>query len=96
MGRFAGNRSAVLAWNIRGTLDLVAAVFLGVISAPGSPLQILGGSVGAAAMGSLPWSNIPTLLVPFYLITHGIIFARLARANGEVSIEKVAAARPGL
>jgi hypothetical protein len=29
----------------------------------------------------LPWSNIPTLLVPFYLITHAIIFAHLARAN---------------
>jgi hypothetical protein len=93
---FAGNRSTVLAWNILGTLDLVAAVALGVISAPGSPLQILGGSVGSTAMWSLPWSNIPTLLVPFYLITHGIVFARLARANGTVSILKVAAARPGL
>ena len=70
-----------LAWNILGTLDLVAAVGLGVISAPGSPLQILGGSVGSAAMWSLPWSNIPTLLVPFYLITHGVIFARLARVG---------------
>ena len=78
---FAGNRSTVLAWNILGTLDLVAAVGLGVISAPGSPLQILGGSVGSAAMWSLPWSNIPTLLVPFYLITHGVIFARLARVG---------------
>jgi hypothetical protein len=89
---FAGNRSTVLTWNILGTLDLVAAVALGVISAPGSPLQILGGSVGSTAMWSLPWSNIPTLLVPFYLITHGIIFARLARANGAVSIPEVAAA----
>jgi hypothetical protein len=89
---FAGNRSTVLAWNIIGTLDLVAAVALGVISAPGSPLQILGGSVGSTAMWSLPWSNIPTLLVPFYLITHGIIFARLARANRAVSIPEVAAA----
>jgi hypothetical protein len=93
---FAGNRSTVLAWNILGTLDLVAAVALGVISAPGSPLQILGGSVGSTAMWSLPWSNIPTLLVPFYLITHGIIFARLARANGEVTLNNVAAARAGL
>ena len=78
---FAGNRGTVLAWNILGTLDLVAAVGLGVISAPGSPLQILGGSVGSAAMWSLPWSNIPTLLVPFYLITHGVILARLARVG---------------
>ena len=80
---FAANRGAVLAWNILGTLDLVAAVALGVLSAPASPLQIFGGAVGSTAMWSLPWSNIPTLLVPFYLIVHGIIFARLARANGK-------------
>ena len=76
-----GNRRAVLAWNMLGTLDLVAAVSLGVASAPGSPLQILGGAIGSEAMWSLPWSNIPTLLVPFYLITHGVIFAKLARTN---------------
>ena len=82
---FAANRGAVLAWNILGTLDLVAAVALGVLSAPASPLQIFGGAVGSTAMWSLPWSNIPTLLVPFYLIVHGIIFARLARANGKAT-----------
>lgn len=76
-----GNRRAVLAWNILGTLDLVAAVALGVTSAPGSPLQIFGETIGSTAMWLLPWSNIPTLLVPFYLITHGIIFARMAGAD---------------
>ena len=76
-----GNRGALLAWNLFGTLDLVAAVTLGIISAPGSPLQLLGGTVGSTAVTALPWSNIPSLLVPFYLITHGVIFARLARAN---------------
>ena len=76
-----GNRGAVLAWNVLGTLDLVEAVALGALSAPGSPQQLFGGTVGSTAMWSLPWSNIPTLLVPFYLITHGIIFARLRRAR---------------
>ena len=76
-----GNRGALLTWNLFGTLDLVAAVTLGIISAPGSPLQLLGGTVGSTAVTALPWSNIPSLLVPFYLITHGVIFARLARAN---------------
>jgi hypothetical protein len=76
-----GNRRAVLAWNILGTLDLITAVSLGVASAPGSPIQIFGGTIGSTAMWSLPWSNIPTLLVPFYLITHGIIFAKLAWAR---------------
>jgi hypothetical protein len=77
----AGSRYALLAWNILGTLDLVEAVVLGVLSAPGSPQQIFGGAVGATAMWSLPWSTIPTLLVPFYLITHGIIFARLLQGT---------------
>jgi hypothetical protein len=46
-----------------------------------SPLQIFGGTIGSAAVVMLPWSTIPSLLVPFYLITHGIIFAKLARAR---------------
>jgi hypothetical protein len=44
----SGNRGAVLAWNALGMLDLISAAALGVISAPESPLQIFGGSVGSA------------------------------------------------
>ena len=29
----------------------------------------------------LPWSLIPTVLVPMYLIVHGIIFAKLGQAS---------------
>jgi hypothetical protein len=76
-----GHRGALLAWNALGMLDLIAAVTLGIMSAPGSPLQVFGGTIGSAAVTMLPWSNIPTLLVPFYLITHGIIFAKLARSD---------------
>jgi hypothetical protein len=83
---FFKNRGAVMAWNILGTLDLVTAVSLGVLSAPGSPLQSFGETIGSTAMWSLPWSNIPTLLVPFYLITHGVIFARLARGGDEAVV----------
>jgi len=91
---FAGSRRALLAWNILGMLDLMEAVALGVLSAPGSPLQIFGGAVGSTAMWSLPWSNIPTLLVPFYFITHGIIFARLLQ--GERRTDGFAASQAGL
>jgi len=91
---FAGSRLALLAWNILGTLDLAEAVALGVLSAPGSPLQIFGGAVGSTAMWSLPWSNIPTLLVPFYFITHGIIFARLL--HSERRTDGFAASQAGL
>jgi len=83
---FSESRGALMAWNILGALDLVTAISLGVLSAPGSPLQIFGAAIGSNAMWSLPWSNIPTLLVPFYLITHGVIFARLARANRQAVV----------
>lgn len=78
---FAGSRRMLLAWNILGTLDLLEAVVLAVLSVPGSPQQIFGGAVGSTAMGVLPWSNIPTLLVPFYFLTHGVIFARLLQSE---------------
>lgn len=75
------NRGALFAWNLFGTLDLFAAVSLGIMSAPGSPLQVFGGTIGSTAVTALPWSSIPTLLVPFYLVTHAVIFAQLGRAN---------------
>jgi len=90
---FAGSRQALLAWNILGTLDLVEAVVLGVLSAPGSPQQIFGGAVGSTAMWSLPWSTVPTVLVPFYFITHGIIFARLLQAKRQPGVLVASQAR---
>ena len=70
-------RRAIASWNVFGTLDLIIAVALGVTSAPGSPLQLIHAGVGSAAVTSLPWSLIPTVLVPFFLVLHGIVFARL-------------------
>lgn len=80
------DRGALLAWNLFGMLDLIAAVTFGIMSAPGSPLQVFGGTIGSTAVTMLPWSNIPTLLVPFYLITHGIIFAKLAQTSREAVV----------
>jgi hypothetical protein len=68
-------------WNVFGTLDLVVAVTLGVLSADGSPLQLIHAGVGSAAMQSLPWSLVPTVLVPFFLISHGVVFAQLRRSR---------------
>jgi len=68
---------SVFAWNTFGMLDLIVAVVLGSISRDGSPLQLIHDGVGTAAMLSLPWAFVPTVLVPFLLIAHSIIFARL-------------------
>jgi hypothetical protein len=71
----------VTAWNVFGALDLIVAVALGITSTNGSPLQLFHAGVGSAAMQSLPFSLVPTVLVPFYLIGHAIVFAQLrARA----------------
>ena len=73
----ASRDRAIWLWNAFGTLDLLAAIALGVTSVNGSPLQLIHAGAGSAAVLTLPWSLIPSVLVPFYLITHCIIFARL-------------------
>jgi hypothetical protein len=76
--------TVVAAWNLVGTLDLFSAVGLGLISAQGSPLQLIHAGVGSEAMQQLPYSLVPTVLVPAYLIMHGIIAAQLASRAGVV------------
>jgi hypothetical protein len=71
---------AIAAWNIFGTADLVLAIGFGVTSAEGSPLQLFSGP-GSQAMQHAPWSFVPTVLVPIWLILHGIIAAQLRRAR---------------
>jgi len=77
----------VLEWNIFGGLDLIVAVSLGVISANGSPLQLIHAGAGSAEITTLPWALIPLVLVPTFLIGHALVFAHLraAAAAGNVS-----------
>jgi hypothetical protein len=76
---------AIMRWNIFGMLDLFVAVGLGITSAPGSPLQLIHIGVGSDAMQYLPFCLVPTVLVPFYLITHAIIAAQLGAARAAPS-----------
>ncbi len=79
-------KALVWGWNAFGMLDLVAALALGITSANGSPLQIIHAGVGSAGVQTLPWSLIPTVLVPMFLIVHAVIFAQLARAGRGVEV----------
>jgi hypothetical protein len=80
---------AVAVWTAFGALDLVTAVTLGLTSAVGSPLQLIHAGVGSEAMQYLPFSLVPTVLVPFYLITHAIVAAQLAtRRRGAHQVAK--------
>jgi len=65
----------VKAWNLFGTVDLIDALLLGAISQEGA-FRIFG-APGSSAMDQLPWSFIPTVLVPHFLFTHGVIAAQL-------------------
>jgi hypothetical protein len=86
LAKNAGPRhaNAIGAWNLFGAADLVLAIFLGVTSSEGSPLQLFHAAPGSDAMQYLPWSFVPTVLVPFYLILHATIWAQL-RSRAERS-----------
>ncbi len=75
---------AIAGWNAFGVLDLIVAVGLGIASAAGSPLQLIHAGVGSQAMQYLPLCLVPTVLVPFYLLTHAIVAAQLRVRSGSV------------
>jgi hypothetical protein len=72
--------TAIAAWNLFGAADLVLAIAFGITSAEGSPLQLFPGP-GSEAMQHAPWSFVPTVLVPIWLILHAIIAVQLRRAR---------------
>jgi len=76
----ARHATAIAAWNLFGTADLVLAIAFGITSSEGSPLQIFPGP-GSEAMQYPPWSFVPTVLVPLWLILHAIIAVQLRRAK---------------
>jgi hypothetical protein len=82
-------RALALIWNTIGIADLVNAVALGALSAPG-PLQVFAGPPSSALMITLPWLLIPGFLVPALMFIHVVIFYRLAKT------EAAAPARPWL
>jgi hypothetical protein len=71
---------AIAAWNLFGAAALVLAIGFGITSARGSPLQLFP-SPGSEAMQYAPWSFVPTVLVPIWLILHAIIAVQFRRAK---------------
>jgi hypothetical protein len=76
-------RTAFIAWNVLGLLDLALAVTLGVL-ASATPVGILAGDVSTRLMGQFPLSLIPTFFVPLLVICHLIALSRARKeALGE-------------
>jgi hypothetical protein len=81
VGRSPSKR-VLAGWNAFGALDLIVAITLGLLSAPGTPFQVFTDPPGTRVLTTLPWVGVPTLLVPLYLLTHLTIAARLRSAAG--------------
>jgi hypothetical protein len=78
-------------WNAFGALDLIVAIALGLLSAPGTPFRIFTEGPGAFAMAELPWVMIPAMCVPLYLLIHLAIATKL-RSSPRVIRASAAAA----
>jgi hypothetical protein len=76
-------RPLALLWNALGVADLVIALTLGPLSAPGT-LQVFVGPPDSSPMTTLPWLIIPAFLVPCLMFLHVVIFTRLAGGRTNV------------
>jgi hypothetical protein len=56
----------------------------GLLSAPGSPVQLTAAGAGSAAVMALPWTLIPTAPAPFHLVVDRVTFRQLREAAGAV------------
>jgi hypothetical protein len=79
-GHPSSRRLAIL-WNVIGLADLVVAVTLGVLSAPG-PLQRVAFDAPNTAISSFPFVLIPMVLVPLSVLLHVFSLRSLALARG--------------
>lgn len=73
------SRRLLAAWNAFGAVDLVVAVTLAFLSAPG-PFRLFTQGPGTVVMATVPWILAATFLVPLYLLTHFTIAMRLRRS----------------
>jgi hypothetical protein len=74
-------RTWLTLWNWLGALDLINAVTLGLLSAPGTPFRVFAQGPGTSAMGTLPWVMVPAMLVPLYFFIHFTIAVKLRKSR---------------
>ncbi|MDE5443127.1 hypothetical protein GWG65_17020 [Bradyrhizobium sp. CSA207] len=83
----------IVLWNAFGTLDLVVAIVLGLLSAPGTPFRVFTEGPGTLAMSTLPWAFVPSMLVPIYLFIHFAIAVKLKSLPGAAQATAMGALR---
>jgi hypothetical protein len=71
-------RRAAIAWNFLGILDLIVAITIGFLTAPG-PLQMIVQHPANTLIGTYPTVMIPAFTVPTSLMLHALSLRQLAR-----------------
>lgn len=86
-------RAMGVALNVLGLADLLVAIPLGVLHAPGR-LQLIVTDPTTEMMGMLPMALIPTFIVPVAIVAHIASFRLLGRHSPQATFG-VTAAAPG-
>lgn len=77
--RRAIDARAALIWNVLGILSLANVVVRNVLMSPA--IHVIATGVPNAAIGSFPYSFIPTLIVPLALLIHVLAIRSLSMAR---------------
>ena len=80
-------RSAFIAWNIFGLVDLLSAITMGVLYSEGS-FGVLRTGVSTALMTTFPVNLIPTFFVPSFILLHILALARSGEVGSPHSLER--------
>jgi len=89
-----GDRTGAVWFNVLGIADLVVAVTIGFLAAPG-PANLLAVTPSTAALATLPLALIPTTAVPLALALHVVSLRRL-RASGHAVAATAGPAGPAV
>lgn len=73
-------RGKVILWNTFGLLDFIIAVAMGLATRTNEWLYFVN-QASSDIMGQFPLALIPGFAVPFYIITHLIIYAQLNQSR---------------
>jgi NAD(P)-dependent dehydrogenase (short-subunit alcohol dehydrogenase family) len=85
--RWRGWRAMATVWNVAGIADLVNAVTIGAISAPGL-LQVFHDEPSTVAMTRLPLSLVPTFGVPLAVLGHFMALRSLRGTRGNETSDR--------
>ncbi|MBV8746777.1 MAG: hypothetical protein JO134_17200, partial [Xanthobacteraceae bacterium] len=75
-----------VAWNILGILDLVIAISIGFLTAPG-PFQLIVPSTPNTLLGTYPTVMTPAFMVPTSLMLHALSLRQLARRRNQTMLQ---------